>query len=151
MVDPEGRKILQELLKDGRLSNVDLSKRVAMSESSCLRRTRALEEDGVIAGYRAVVQPEKLGYAVSAFILVNLDQRVETQTLAFQNLVGRDPRIAGGAAITGVHDVILHVHVRDMDDLSHLTMDTILQLPSVRDVSTCIVMREFKEDRGPRL
>src|SRR5580692_4551463 len=83
-------RILRELGRDGRLSNVELARRVRMSESACLRRVRALEEMGAITGYRAVVNPAALGKVLSAYMLVNLDQRGASQTDAFLDAIRAD-------------------------------------------------------------
>lgn len=144
----EDLKLLRELQRDGRASNVELARRTNMSESACLRRTRALEDAGVITGYRAEVNAKSVGYGVSAYVLVNLDQRTETDAHTFFNAVAKEPRIVECAAITGSNDLILRVVGRDMDDIAELTMSGILRHPSVRDIASCVVLREIKEDRG---
>jgi Lrp/AsnC family transcriptional regulator, leucine-responsive regulatory protein len=141
-------RILRELGRDGRLSNVELARRVRMSESACLRRVRALEEMGAITGYRAVVNPAALGKVLSAYMLVNLDQRGASQTDAFLDAIRADERIITCAAVTGEYDLILEVSVRDVADLTHLTLDTLLKLPTVRDVVTCLSLRTYKSGGG---
>lgn len=142
------RKILAELQTDGRLTNVELAARTHMSESPCLRRTRALEEAGIITGYRAVVDPAKVGLPISAFVMVNLDQRSETDTRRFFQAVEREPRIVEAAAVTGANDLILRVLARDIEDLADLTMHGILRLPTVKDIASCIVLKTIKADSG---
>jgi Lrp/AsnC family transcriptional regulator, leucine-responsive regulatory protein len=137
-------RILRELRRDGRLSNVELARRVRMSESACLRRVRALEEMGAIAGYRATINPAALGKVLSAYMLVNLDQRGASQTNAFLDAIRDDERIITCAAVTGEYDLILEVSVEDVADLTHLTLDTLLKLPTVRDVVTCLSLRTYK-------
>lgn len=137
-------RILRELARDGRLSNVELARRLRMSESSCLRRVRALEEGGAIAGYRAVINPAALGKVLAAYMLVNLDQRGATDANAFLDVIRDDERIITCAAVTGQYDLILEVSVRDVADLTHLTLDTLLKLPTVRDVVTCLSLRAYK-------
>jgi Lrp/AsnC family leucine-responsive transcriptional regulator len=137
-------RILRELGRDGRLSNVELARRVRMSESACLRRVRALEESGAIAGYRAVINPAALGKILSAYMLVNLDQRGAADANTFLDVIRDDERIITCAAVTGQYDLILEVSVKDVADLTDLTLDTLLKLPTVRDVVTCLSLRSYK-------
>lgn len=142
------RKILRELQAEGRLTNVELAARTNMSESPCLRRTRALEDAGIIKGYRAVVDPARVGLPIYAYILVNLDQRSETDTRRFFDAVAKEPRVIECAAITGASDLILRVVARHIEDLADLTMHGILRLPTVKDIASCIVLKTIKADAG---
>jgi Lrp/AsnC family transcriptional regulator, leucine-responsive regulatory protein len=137
-------RILRELRRDGRLSNVELARRVRMSESACLRRVRALEESGAISGYRASINPVALGKVLSAYMLVNLDQRGAADAKAFLEVMRADDRIITCSAVTGQYDLILEVAVKDVADLTDLTLDTLLKLPTVRDVVTCLSLRTYK-------
>jgi Lrp/AsnC family transcriptional regulator, leucine-responsive regulatory protein len=140
----DDHRILRELARDGRLSNVELARRVRMSESACLRRVRALEESGAIVGYRAMINPSALGRVLTAFMLVNLDQRGASDANAFLDVIRDDERIITCAAVTGEYDLILEVSVKDVADLTNLTLDTLLKLPTVRDVVTCLSLRAYK-------
>lgn len=140
----EDHRILRELGRDGRLSNVELARRVRMSESACLRRVHALEEGGAIVGYRAVIDPKAVGRNLAAYVLVNLDQRTATDARAFLDVIREDDRIGACVAVTGNFDLILEVTVRDVADLTDLTLDTLLKLPAVRDVVTCLALRTYK-------
>lgn len=137
-------RILRELSRDGRLSNVELARRVRMSESACLRRVRALEDSGAITGYRATINPAAFGNVLSAYMLVNLNQREAADAQAFLDLMRNDERIITCAAVTGEYDLILEVAVKDVADLTHLTLDTLLKLTAVRDVVTCLSLRSYK-------
>ena len=143
-LDQGDRKILRELQRNARLSNIDLAARVGMSPSTCLRRTRALEEAGVISGYVAVVDPAALGPRISLYVMVDLDQRIETDAKMFFDRIARDDRIIECAALTGSQDILIRAEVRDMADMANLTMDTLLKLPSVRSITSSIVMRPIK-------
>ena len=140
----EDHRILRELSRDGRLSNVELARRVHMSESACLRRVRILEEGGAISGYRAVINSVAVGKLLSAYMLVNLDQRGANDGEAFLEVIRNDDRIISCAAVTGDFDLILEVSVNDVADLTDLTLDTLLKLPAVRDVVTCLSLRTYK-------
>ena len=92
-LDLTDQKILTALQADGRISNTDLSRKVGLSESPCLRRVRKLEEDGVITGYSALLDNRKLGLEIVAYVQVNLDQRSEADTNAFVQAVRKAPWI----------------------------------------------------------
>lgn len=143
-LDAGDRKILRELQRNARLSNIDLAARVGMSPSTCLRRTRALEEAGIISAYVAVVDPAALGPSISLYIMIDLDQRIETDAKMFFDRIARDDRIVECVALTGNHDILIRAVVRDMADMAQLTMDTLLKLPSVRSITSSIVMRPIK-------
>jgi len=134
---------MRELGRDGRLSNVELA-RVGMSESACLRRVRTLEDEGVISGYKAVINPSAVGKILSAYMLVNLDLRGATVGKAFLGIIRDDDRVISCAAITGEYDLILEVAVNDVADLTNLTLDTLLTVPTVADVVTCLSLRSYK-------
>ena len=143
-LDAGDRKILRELQRNARLSNIDLAARVGMSPSTCLRRTRALEEAGIISAYVAVVDQAALGPSISLYIMIDLDQRIETDAKMFFDRIARDDRIVECVALTGNHDILIRAVVRDMADMAQLTMDTLLKLPSVRSITSSIVMRPIK-------
>jgi Lrp/AsnC family leucine-responsive transcriptional regulator len=144
ILDAGDRKILCELQRNARLSNIDLAARIGMSPSTCLRRTRALEEAGIISAYVAVVDPAALGPSISLYIMIDLDQRIETDAKMFFDRIARDDRIVECVALTGNHDILIRAVVRDMADMAQLTMDTLLKLPSVRSITSSIVMRPIK-------
>lgn len=144
----EEHRILEVLQTQGRISNVNLAKAVNLSESPCLRKTKALETSGVITGYRAVVDQKKIGYGISAYIMVNLDQRSETDTAAFFDSVQHEPRIIECVAITGSNDLVLKVVAIDIEDLGKLTMEGILRHPSVKDVASSVVIKQIKPFSG---
>lgn len=144
-LDDADFRILRILEEDGRIRNVDLAARSGMSESNCLRRVKALEAAGVITGYKAVIDPKLAGFNLAAYILVNLDQRAEADAKEVLKAASRDSRVISCEAITGGNDLILHVLVRDMADLSMLTLDNLLKLKSVKDLTTCVVLRSYTE------
>ena len=144
----EERRILEVLQMDGRISNVELAKAVNLSESPCLRKTKALEESGVISGYRAVVDQKKAGYGISAYIMVSLDQRSEVDTAAFFDSVQREERIIECVAVIGSNDMILKVVAKDIEDLGELTMQGILRQPSVKDIASSVVLKDIKSFSG---
>ena len=138
-------KILEALQCDGRLSNVEVAKRVGLSESPCLRKTKALEESKVIQGYKAVVDPKSVGCQISAVVLINLHQS-EDNIAEFFSAVQTEPRVIECLVLTGTADIMLRVVARDIDDLTELTFNGLLRSPSVKDISSCIVLKEVKKD-----
>lgn len=137
-------RILRELERNGRLTNMELASRVGMSPSTCLRRTRILEDAGVISGYSAIIDKSAIGPNIMVYVMVDLDQRVETDAKLFFDKIARDERIIECVALTGNHDILIKAEVSDMAELAHLTMDTLLKLPSVRGITSSVVVRSIK-------
>jgi Lrp/AsnC family leucine-responsive transcriptional regulator len=137
-------EILDLLQKDGRISNVELAKKIGLSESPCLRKTKALEETGVITGYQAVVDAKKVGCNISAILMVNLYQSVG-KINDFFDKVQKEKRVIECLALTGTSDIMLKVVAKDIEDLTELTFNGLLVDPSVKDVSSCVVLKEIKK------
>jgi len=144
ITDKYQQRILELLQCHGRMSNVQLAEAVGLSESPCLRKTKALEEAGIITGYQATVDARELGLNVSAYILVNLDQRSETVTNHFFDALINEPRVIECVALTGSHDLLLKVVAKDIDDLADLTMKGILSFDSVKDIASCVLLKTIK-------
>lgn len=147
-LDLTDRKILTELQADGRISNTELSRKVGLSESPCLRRVRKLEEDGVITGYSTLLDRRKLGLEIVAYVQVNLDQRIEADTNAFVQAVRKAPWIVECVAISGTHDYLLKVAARNIDHFGELTMKKLLRFPGVTDVKSNLVLASIKDNFG---
>ena len=135
------RRILRVLQSEGRISASELARRTGMSETSCSRRIRALEEAGVIVGYRAEVDQRQIDLPISAIIMVSTNQRTETDRKGFLRAITRNPQIVSCAAVSGSHDYVLEAVVRDIDELSDLTLRKLLELPSVTSISSSIVLK----------
>jgi Lrp/AsnC family transcriptional regulator, leucine-responsive regulatory protein len=140
------RRILRVLQPEGRISASELARRIGMSETSCLRRMKSLEEAGVIESYRAVVDRRQIGFSMSAMIMVAVNQRTETDRKDFLSAIADNPQIISCSAVTGSYDFILEVVIRDIDDLSDLTLRQLLELPSVTGMSTSVVHKWFKRN-----
>ncbi|GAC33304.1 Lrp/AsnC family transcriptional regulator [Paraglaciecola polaris] len=137
-------RILETLQEFGRISNVELAKKVGLSDSPSLRKTKHLEDTGIIEGYRAIVNPKKVGCHISALVMINLDQNV-VQTEDFFNQIKSEKRVIECLAITGSADVMLKVVAKDIEDLTALTFDGLLRHPCVKDISSCVVLKEIKK------
>lgn len=136
--------LLAELQQAGRLTNAELAERVHLSPSACLRRVQRLERDGVIAGYRAEVDPAKLGLDLTAFVRVQLARHDAAAIDAFSAAVNAWDEVVACHALTGDMDYLLRVVVADMAHYSRFIMDTLLKHPSVEDCKTSFVLDRVK-------
>ena len=137
-------RILDTLQTDGRISNVELARKAGLSESPCLRRLRQLEDSGVIKSYAALLDAKKLGYDVTAFIQLTLDQRsVETRE-KFTTAIARESLIVECYAVSGGYDYLLKVVATDLDAFSDFVMNRLLQYPGVKDMTSGFVLKEVK-------
>lgn len=142
-LDKTDLKILQALQEDGRLSNVELADRVALSPSPCLRRLKALEDSGILKAYAALLSPIGIGLDLQVFIRVATDQSPESRQ-AFSQAVCAWPHILSCYALTGESDYLLHAFFPDMSAFSHFILDELLALPCVQDAKSSFVLTEVK-------
>ncbi len=141
-IDRYDRQILEVLQHDGRISNQDLAERIGLSPSPCLRRVRALEEAGLIAGYRALLDARKLGLTLMALIHISMDRHTPERFEHFENQVRAIPEILECLLITGQDaDYQLKAVVRDMDAYQELLLDRITRIPGVSGVHSSFVLR----------
>ena len=123
-------KILRELQDDGRITNVELSKRVGISAPPCLRRVKRLEESGIIRGYRAMLNSPALGLEVVAFCLIGLNHQSETELKAFAELTRGWPIVRAAWMVSGESDFLLHCVASDLTtlpDLRHRKADLVAE------------------------
>lgn len=142
------RKLLAALQRDGRLTNQELAEAVGLSPSQCSRRRMALEEAGVISGYRAVIDRQKAGFGLSAIIDVTLNTHSGDNARRFATLVNRLPEIRKAHALTGEMDYQLEVIVRSLDELAELINSQLLPDESVQTVKSSIVLQTLKDTGG---
>jgi DNA-binding Lrp family transcriptional regulator len=134
MVSKKDRRILSELQRDSRLTMAELASRVGMSSSACWRRVKALEEDGIIDRYAAIVNPKKAGFTLSSMTLVSLVRHEEKNVENFVREVGRHPEVLECFATSGEADFHLRVVVEDIDAYNKFLDDFIFKLPGVSQV-----------------
>jgi Lrp/AsnC family leucine-responsive transcriptional regulator len=138
------RRILRSLQSDGRMTNAALAERVGLAASPCLRRLKGLEDDGIIEGYRAVVNRKALGFEVEAFVFIKLEQSEPGwRTRLVERLKGYDEVIAC-YALAGEVDLIVHAVARDIESFGEFTMNRLLVLPGVADVRSSFVLSSIK-------
>jgi len=143
-LDRIDRKILNALQKDGRISNVELSKRVDLSPTPCLERVRRLERQGFITGYIATLNPQYLGAALLVFIEVTLSRGEADVFEQFNKAVLRSEAIQECHLVSGDFDYLLKARVADMSAYRKLLAETLLTLPSIKETRTYVVMEEVK-------
>lgn len=140
--------LLAELQRHGRLPNAELAERVHLSPSACLRRVQRLEREGVIKGYRADVDPERLGLGLQAFVRVQLSHHDADAVAAFADFVDQCDEVVTCHALTGDMDYLLRVVVGDLDHFSRFLLDRLLAQAGVADVNSSFVLRTVKAFRG---
>ncbi len=144
-LDSLDRRILSLLQEDARLTNNELAERVNLSASQCSRRRQRLEDDGLIKGYRAVLDRDKAGYPLVNVISVTLATHNPDNARRFAQLVARLPEVQEAHALTGEMDYILKVVTPDLKALSEFVNEVLLPHESVQHVKTSIVLNTLKE------
>ena len=143
-LDRVDRRLLEVLQREGRLSNVALAERVHLSASPCLRRLKALEHDGVIEGYRAVLDREAVGLGLTIFVEVKVEGHSDVLADAIQEAVTAMPEVVSCHIVSGAADFLLEVVVPDLRAYERLLLGSLLNLPSVSDVLDYFAIRTFK-------
>lgn len=147
-LDDIDRKILAELQEKGRITNVDLSKKVGISAPPCLRRVRALEEAGYIHGYHATLDPQALGFQVTVFAMVGLHSQAEADLVAFQNLADDWPMVRECHMLNGEIDFILKIVSPDLATFQTFLTEYLTSAPNVASVKTSLTIRTSKDEPG---
>jgi DNA-binding Lrp family transcriptional regulator len=147
-LDPIDRKILSELQADGRMTNVELAKRVGISAPPCLRRVRTLEEAGYIRGYHADVNARELGFEVQVFAMVGLDSQAEVELSAFEERCRKWPLVRECHMLNGEVDFILKCVAPDLSSFQSFLTGELLTTPNVASVKTSLVIRGAKDEPG---
>ncbi|MFC2968479.1 Lrp/AsnC family transcriptional regulator [Acidimangrovimonas pyrenivorans] len=146
--DRTNDRILQELSRDGRISNLELAERVGLSPSACLRRVQDLERRGVIKGYRAVLDPAAMGTGFTAYITVGLSQHTKASQEAFERAIARAPQVAECHNITGNVEYLLRVEVADLAAYKQFHTEVLGTLPQVSAITSYVVMASPKDQRA---
>ena len=143
-IDRIDRKILTVLQIDGKVSNVELAKKVGLSPSPCLERVKRLEQQGYITGYTATVDPTKLGAAMLVFVEITLSKTSVDIFAEFSAAVQGLDDIQECHLVSGNFDFLLKARVADMSSYRKLLGDTLLRMPGVSESRTYVVMEEVK-------
>jgi len=147
-IDPIDRKILTELQQDGRMTNVELSRRVGISAPPCLRRVRSLEDTGLIEGYHAKVNARELGFEVTVFAMVSLKSQAGEDLAAFEALARGWPMVRECHMLNGEIDFLLKCVAPSLLSFQTFLTDALTAAPNVASVKTSLVIRAAKEAPG---
>ncbi|MEO8809988.1 MAG: Lrp/AsnC family transcriptional regulator [Rhodanobacter sp.] len=148
-LDRTDLRMLAVLQGEGRISNAELAERVSLSPSACLRRLQRLENEQVICGYAAQVDPQAVGLGLQAFVRVQLSKHERAAVEGFVERVNGWEEVVACHALTGDMDYLLHVYVADLEDFSRFLLDHLLNASGVADVNSSFVLRTVK--RSPSL
>lgn len=140
MLDNNDKAILRELQEDASISNKDLSKKIGLSPSACLARTKNLVETGIIKKFATIVDEKKLGMETLAFVLVNLTPLNRETIHSFLEDINRLPQVQECYTLTGSHDFLLKIVAKDMESYRDFIIDSLMQNSAVSRVETSMVM-----------
>ena len=141
-------RIIDELQRNGRMTNVDLARRVGISAPPCLRRVRALEQAGFIAGYHANIDPALLGFGVTVFAMVGLHSQAEADLQAFEARVESWPEVRECHMLNGDIDFILKCVAPDLASFQDFLTQNLTPAPNVANVKTSLTIRQSKRLPG---
>ena len=147
-LDHIDRQILAELQADGRMTNVELARRVGISAPPCLRRVRTLEEAGYIHGYHADVDARALGFEVQVFAMVGLQRQAEAELSAFEQRARDWPLVRECHMLNGEVDFILKCAAPDLSTFQSFLTGELTSAPNVASVKTSLVIRAAKDEPG---
>jgi DNA-binding Lrp family transcriptional regulator len=147
-LDPLDWRILKELQADGRMTNVALAERVGLSAPPCLRRVRALEEAGLIAGYTVLLDEPALGFSLTAFAMVGLHNQAEADLRTFENLVLGWPLVREAYMLSGESDYMLKCVAPDLGAFQDFVLNALTAAPNVASVKTFLAIRRAKREPG---
>lgn len=147
-MDEIARRILHELSRDGRLSNIELAARVGLSPSACLRRVQELERGGVIKGYRAVLDRAALGAGFVAYVTVGLSEHTKAAQQGFERAMQLCPEVRECHNITGSVEYLLRIEAADLAAYKLFHTEKLGVQPQVRQITTHVVMGSPKDERA---
>lgn len=142
------RQILDLLQEDGRMTNVDLAERVGLTAPPCLRRVRALEEQGAIRGYHANLDAATLGYPITVFAMVSLRSQAESDLAAFESHIAAIPEVRECHMLNGEIDFILKLVATDLKSFQEILTSRLTTAPNVASVKTSLTIRTAKSVPG---
>ena len=147
-LDSIDRRLLAELQAEGRVTNVDLARRVGLTAPPCLRRVRTLEESGVIKGYHAELDAKRLGFGITVFAMVSLKSQAEADLRAFEEHIKELPEVRECHMLNGEIDFILKIVSRDLQSFQEFLTSKLTPAPNVASVKTSLTIRIAKNEPG---
>jgi Lrp/AsnC family leucine-responsive transcriptional regulator len=148
-MDSFDRDLVAVLQQEGRIANVQLAERVHLSESACLRRVRTLESQGVIQGYSARVDPQKVGLSGIVFVSITLERQDQDELRVFEEAVRALPEVMDCYLMTGEFDYLLRVVVADTQDFERIHSQQLTRLPGVARVHSSFALRTVQKSAAP--
>ena len=146
MLDRIDCKILEILQKSGRITNADLAERVNLSPTACLKRVKKIESSGVIKGYKAVLDPEKLGYNINGLVLLKIGDTTRKAVLAFSEALKEIPAITECHMSTGRTDYVARIYAKDFHDYEAIVKDDLARLPNIVSMETLFLFSNLSPD-----
>lgn len=146
ILDQVDRNILRALQAEGRLSNVELARRVNLSPTPCLERVRRLEREGYIKGYRAILDPMKLDAALMILVQVTLDRTTPETFEQFRKIVEGLPEVLECHMVSGGFDYLLKVRMPDMATYRKFLGEGLAEMSAIAQTHSYVVMEEVKTD-----
>jgi len=146
-IDHVDKTILSLLQSNARMSNAELSEKVNLSPTPCLRRLRKLEENGLIRHYAAVLDQKKLGFTVSAYVFVNLEKNTKENGKTFETAIGLLPEVLECSVVAGRHDYVLKVVARNLEDYDRFMKESLAEVTPIADLESMIILNQGL-DRG---
>lgn len=143
-LDRTDRRILAVLQEDGRLTNVELAERIALSPSPCLRRVRALEGAGIIRGYRALLDREAVGLGLTVFVEIKVERHSRENAAALHQALAAIPEVLTCHMVSGAADFLAEIVVPDLAAYERLLTETLLTLPMVGEIRSNFALRRVK-------
>ena len=147
-LDEIDHRLLAELQAEGRMTNVELASRVGLTAPPCLRRVRALEEEGVIRGYHAELDASKLGFSITVFAMVSLRSQAETDLREFETAMRELPEVREVHMLNGEIDFILKIVSKDLQTFQEFLTSKLTPAPNVASVKTSLTIRTSKDEPG---
>lgn len=144
-MDQTDRKIVRELQDNARLTNQELSERINLSPSPCLRRVRNLEKKGIITGYSAIVDQEQYGLGINVFVQIRLERQTEELIKVFEQRVNEIEEIMECYVITGANDYLLHIVSENLKSYEHFMKDKLTKIPGIGTIETSIAFSQVKK------
>ncbi|EQC51578.1 Lrp/AsnC family transcriptional regulator [Bacteriovorax sp. DB6_IX] len=146
-IDEINENILQELNKNGRISNTDLAAKIGLSPSACLRRVQELEESGIIKGYRAILDKQKLNIGFVAYVSVGLSSHTKKSQKDFEKAISQATDVVECHNVAGSFEYLLRVETSDLHSYKAFHTDILGTLPQVNSITTYVVMESSKDHR----
>jgi len=146
-IDVINERILQNLQKDGRMTNAQLAEKVGLSPSACLRRVQELERTGIIKGYKAILDSQAMGIGFTAYVTVGLSEHTKKDQKAFEEVIIKAPEVRECHNITGTVEYLLRIEAEDLAAYKEFHTEVLGTVPQVSSITSFIVMETCKDER----